>query len=104
MYYYAVYTRVEREYTVTWVIPSVTENGQFDYNENITEVTATYTYGQSITVPLAASTALTSIYGTDVNYLPNGWSATQGGGKITDFGKCTGARTFYARYIVQPTV
>jgi uncharacterized repeat protein (TIGR02543 family) len=104
--YYAQYTRVEREYTVTWVIPDITQNDQLDYSVNMTKITETYTYGQSVVVPLAASTALTNIYGTGVNYLPNGWAVTQGGVKVTDFGKCTGTgeRTFYARYIPQPTV
>jgi hypothetical protein len=103
MYLYAVYERTVHTYDITWIVPTVT-NGEFDYDVNTTEITATYTYNQSVVVPLAASIALTNIYGTGFNYLPNGWSSTQGGAKVTDFGKCTGARTFYARYILQPTV
>jgi uncharacterized repeat protein (TIGR02543 family) len=99
IYYYAVYERTEREYTVTWVIPVITD-GQLDYKSgNATVITETYKYGESIT-----SLTLAELYGTGANYLPNGWSATQGGAKITDFGKCMGERTFYARYIPQPTV
>jgi hypothetical protein len=97
MYYYAVYTRVEREYTVNWVIPIIT-NGQLDYT-NATITPVTYKYNDAIT-----SLTSLNLYGDGVNYLPNGWSATQGGDKITNFGKCTGERTFYAKYIPQPTV
>jgi hypothetical protein len=97
MYFYAVYKRTECEYTVNWVIPIIT-NGQLDYT-NATITPVTYKYGDAIT-----SLAPPNLYGAGVNYLPNGWSSTQGGAKVTDFGKCTGTRTFYAKYIPQPTV
>jgi uncharacterized repeat protein (TIGR02543 family) len=94
--YYAQYERAEREYTVTWIIP----DDRLDYTDgNATKIQVTYKYGDAIT-----SLALTEIHGAGVNYLPNGWAATQGGAKIMDFGKCMGARTFYARYTIHPTV
>jgi chaperonin cofactor prefoldin len=92
--YYAQYERAEREYTVTWIIP----DDRLDYT-NATKIQVTYKYGDAIT-----SLALTEIHGAGVNYLPNGWAATQGGAKITDFGKCMGGRTFYARYTPKQTV
>jgi uncharacterized repeat protein (TIGR02543 family) len=99
MLLYAVYERTENEYTVTWIIPTVIDD-QLDYKiGNATIITETYKYGESIT-----SVTLPTLYGIGVNYLPNGWSSTQGGAKITDFPKCTAARTFYAKYIPQLTV
>jgi chaperonin cofactor prefoldin len=95
--YYAQYTRTEREYTVKWVTPVITD-GQLNYTDG-TVTTKTYKYGDAIT-----SLTFTEINDAGVNYIPNGWSATQGGAKITDFGKCMGERTFYARYAAQPTV
>jgi uncharacterized repeat protein (TIGR02543 family) len=98
--YYAQYTCTERVYTITWVIPDIIQNNQLDYDVNATVITETYTYGQNIIVPLAALNELPSING---NYISIGWSSTQGGAKVTNFGKCTGECTFYARYVPQYT-
>jgi hypothetical protein len=95
--YYAQYDRAVREYNINWVIPVVTD-GQLDYT-NATITPVTYKYGDAVT-----ALTFTEIHGAGINYLPNGWAATQGGAKVTDFGKCSGERTFYARYIPKQTV
>jgi predicted nucleic acid-binding Zn-ribbon protein len=97
--YYAQYTRTERTYNINWIIPAIA-NDRLDYTKGSAAViTAAYKYGEPIT-----SAAQAEIHGTKVNYIPNGWAATQGGAKVADFGRCTGDRTFYARYIPRQTV
>jgi uncharacterized repeat protein (TIGR02543 family) len=97
--YYAQYTRVERIYDIKWIVPVIT-GGNLSYNipTKQEEITA-LKYGTVITTIPEAPELL---YG-DVIYIFAGWSTTPGGTKITNFGSVTGERTFYARYIAQPT-
>jgi uncharacterized repeat protein (TIGR02543 family) len=102
IYYYAAYERKLRVYDINFVIPVVT-NGQLNYSDGNT-ITISVEYGAAVTPTAEVLELLTLRYGDTVNYIFNGWSSTQGGAKIADFTKCTAARTFYARYILQSTV
>jgi uncharacterized repeat protein (TIGR02543 family) len=101
--YYAQYDCALRMYNIKWVVPIIDANGRLDYTVGPSQTTEVE-YGWIIEVPSELRT-LIPLYG-NVNYIFDGWFSSSSGGSKIIFGIVTvaGAKTFYARYIMQPTV
>jgi hypothetical protein len=88
-------------YNIKWVVPIIDDNGKLDYIVDPAQTTEVE-YGGIIEVPPDLRT-LIPLYG-NVNYIFDGWFSSSSGGSNVIFNTVAGAKTFYARYIMQPTV